>query len=448
MLRLFILEPFESFDSVVENAWDIARIERGRFVVKPNKIPRDNDLITYSCPVAEANGTIEGVRQRNLARLLRLVHAEGPLSRAALTETTGLNRSTVGDLVAELARAGLVAERAPDPARRVGRPSPLVVPESSVVVIAVNPEVDALDVAAVGLDQSIRVRERIVVDELLTPEATAARVAERIAAWRDDVLSDARIVAVGLAVPGLVRAADGLVRHAPHLGWVDAPVRDMVADATGLPVVVGNDATLGALAEHLYGAARGIDDVIYLNGGASGIGGGLIVNGMPVGGVGGYAGEFGQNRPGIATLADRRARDGVLEDEVQRSRLLSAVGLSRADDRELATALAAATAPDATAEIARERTILATSLANAVNVLNPSVVVLGGFLATLAELDPAGLAQAVAANSMPACAEDLEIRSAELADERLLIGAAEAAFEGLLSDPVGFSAAPAAPSDR
>lgn len=396
--------------------------------------------------MAEPIGTIESVRQRNLARLLRLVHLEGPLSRAALTETTGLNRSTVGDLVAELARAGLVAERAPDPARRVGRPSPLVVPESGVVVIAVNPEVDALDIASVGLDQSIRVRERVPVDELLTPETTAALVADRIAAWQSGELADARIVGVGLAVPGLVRAADGLVRHAPHLRWVDAPLHDLVAEATGLPVVVGNDASLGALAEHLFGAARGIDDVIYLNGGASGIGGGLIVNGMPVGGVGGYAGEFGQNRPGIATLADRRARDGVLEDEVRRSRLLSAVGLTRADDRELATALAAATAPDTTAEIARERSILATALANAVNVLNPSVIVLGGFLAILAELDPAGLADAVAANSMPACAEDLQIRSAALADERLLVGAAEAAFERLLADPSGFTAATITPT--
>ena len=124
------------------------------------------------------------------------------------------------------------------------------------------------------------------------------------------------------AVPGLVRAVDGLVRNAPHLNWIDAPIRDLVERATGLPATVGNDATLGAVAEHLYGAARGIDDVVYLNGGASGIGGGLIVHGMPVGGAGGYAGEFGQNRPGIASDRDRRARDGVLEDEVSRARLL------------------------------------------------------------------------------------------------------------------------------
>ena len=95
----------------------------------------------------------EGVRQRNLARLLRLVHLEGPLSRARLTESTGLNRSTIADLVAELVREGLVVERAPDPSRRVGRPSPVVIADARVMAIAANPEVDALTIAAVGLER-------------------------------------------------------------------------------------------------------------------------------------------------------------------------------------------------------------------------------------------------------------------------------------------------------
>ncbi|MDO9062951.1 MAG: ROK family transcriptional regulator [Microbacterium sp.] len=390
--------------------------------------------------MTDSRSAAEGVRQRNLVRILRLVHLEGPLSRAALTESTGLNRSTIADLVAQLVREGLVQERAPDRARRVGRPSPVVAMDPRVVAIAVNPEVDALTIGAVGLDRGIPIRERIELDHLITPEETAAIVAERIALWRAGPLADARVVAVGLAVPGLVRAADGLVRSAPHLNWTDAPVRGLVADATGLPTVVGNDASLGAIAEHLYGAARGIEDVVYLNGGASGIGGGLIVHGMPVAGAGGYAGEFGQNRPGIASDHDRRAGSGVLEAEVSRARLLAVVALPSADEPTLAALLAASTLPDAIAELARQRRILATALANAVNVLNPSVVVLGGFLATIAERDLEGLTAAVGAHAMPASMEGLDIRVAVLAEDRLLIGAAEAAFADILSDPLGHHA--------
>lgn len=383
----------------------------------------------------------EGVRQRNLARILRLVHLEGPVSRAALTDATGLNRSTIGDLVAELVSGGLAVEGAPDPRRRVGRPSPNVAADPRVVAIAVNPEVDALEVAAVGLDRRIPLRERIEVDHLLTPDETVRLVADQTARWQRDALAGAHLVGIGVAVPGLVRHSDCVVRHAPHLRWTDVALREPLQDATGLPAVVGNDASFGAHAEHLFGAARGVDDVVYLNGGASGIGGGLVIQGVPVGGAGGYAGEFGQNRPGIAAASDRRAgASGVLEDEVSRVRLLAALQLRSADDPTLAATLHQSQSVDVIEEIGRQRRILATALANAVNVLNPSVVVLGGFLAMLAEHDPDGFADAVRSQSMPANAEALEIRSAALAEDRLLIGAAEAAFADLLNDPASFAA--------
>ena len=359
------------------------------------------------------------------------------MSRARLTASTGLNRSTVASLAAELAELGLAVELPPDPTNRVGRPSPVIAPHPDVMAIAVNPEVDAVTIAAVGLDGNVPVRERIESDHLVTPEETAALIAATIEEWRAGPLRRARIVAVGLAVPGLVRAADGLVRLAPHLEWADAPIRTLVEEATGLPTAVGNDASLGAVAEHLFGAGRGVDDIVYLNGGASGIGGGLIVHGLPVGGAGGYAGEFGQNRPGIASADDRRAVGGVLEDEVSRSRLLAVVGLTAADEPTLAAALAASSSPEVEAELGRQRRILSTALANAVNVLNPSLVVLGGFLATVAERDPSALEAGLAEQAMPAAAEQVEIRVAALGEDRLVIGAAELAFEQLIADPIG-----------
>ncbi|MCT9821301.1 ROK family protein [Microbacterium sp. W1N] len=382
----------------------------------------------------------DSVRQRNLARLLRSVHLGGPRSRSALTEETGLNRSTIADLVTELVDGGLVEEHAPGfsaSERRVGRPSPIVSAHPGIVAIAANPEVDAVEIAAVGLDRRIVVRERHEQTGLISPDDTAALIAARVAAWREGPLASARIVGIGLAVPGLVRADDGLVRRAPHLDWTDAPLRDLVGAATGLPVAVDNDASLGALAEHLFGAAHGIDDVVYLNGGASGIGGGLIVHGIPVTGARGYAGEFGQNRPGIAVEADRSAPDGVLEDEVSRARLLAALGIPAVDDGGLRAALTASADPAVADEVARQRRILATALANAVNVLNPEVIVLGGFLALISEFSGSDLVDAVRGQAMSANGEGLRILSAGLAGDRLLIGAAEIAFAPLLRAPVG-----------
>ncbi|GLJ61052.1 sugar kinase [Microbacterium barkeri] len=386
--------------------------------------------------MAERAMSVEGVRRRNLGEVLRLVHEEGAQSRARITAATGLNRSTVADLVGALVDAGLVVEREPDPTRRVGRPSPIVAPSADVVAIAANPEVDALEIGAIALDGTVRARAREEVDHLLTPEETADAIARIVSGWREGTLRDVRMVGVGVAVPGLVRADDGVVRLAPHLGWRDAAVGALIADRVGLPVVVGNDATLGARAEHLFGAAEGHRDVVYLNGGASGIGGGLILDGRVIAGAGGYAGEWGQNTPGILDGADRATPGGVLEDEVSRARLLAALGLSSADDPTLAAALAESSAPGVVDEVSRQRRILATALANAVNVLNPSSIVLGGFLGMIVAADPEGFDEAVRRHALAAPAEALDIRPAALAEDRLLIGAAEAAFAPLLADPL------------
>ena len=204
-----------------------------------------------------APGTAELVRRANLARMLVAVHRHGPLSRAALTAELGLNRSTIGALTAELSRLGLVAETAGAAEGRIGRPSPMVAARPGVTAIAVNPEVDAVTIAAVGLDRRVHARRREVTTTLISPEGLAELVAATISGWRGDELAAASVVGVGIAVPGLVQPADGRVVHAPHLRWTDAPVADLVTAATGIPTTVGNDASYGALAEHLFGQCRG-----------------------------------------------------------------------------------------------------------------------------------------------------------------------------------------------
>ncbi|QMU96414.1 ROK family transcriptional regulator [Microbacterium esteraromaticum] len=379
--------------------------------------------------------TAEGLRRTNLAEVLRLVHHGGPRSRAAITALTGLNRSTVSDLVSRLVAAGLVEEQLPDPTRRVGRPSPIVTPSADVVAIGINPEIDAVEIGAVSLGGAVRLRERIEADapDVDAAVAIAASVVQR---WRDDALGGCRIVGIGVAVPGLVSADHGLVRLAPHLEWRDADIAAPLRAALGLPVVVGNDASLGARAERLFGAAREHEDVVYLNGGASGIGGGLILHGALIGGAGGYAGEWGQTGATVADAEDRAAPGGVLEDEVNRGRLLRSVGVTAADDAALSAVLGSSPGPEAGEEVARQRRILAATLGNAVNVLNPSMIVLGGFLAVLRDIDAAEFDDEVRRRSLGPAAEGLVLASAALGADRLLIGAADAAFDLLLADPL------------
>jgi predicted NBD/HSP70 family sugar kinase len=371
------------------------------------------------------------LRRHNLSAILTLLHHDGSQPRSALTAQTGLNRSTVAALVAELTELGLVHETDPDPTKQVGRPSPTVNADRRNVAIAVNPEVDAVTAGVVTLGG--RVAETVRHETASPPTAAeaveiAAALTARLTAG---LAADVRVIGVGVAAPGLVRADDGLVRLAPHLKWADEPVAAMLADATGYRVSVGNDARLGALVEHIYGSGRGVDDLVYLNGGPSGIGGGVITGGALLGGASGYAGEFGHTRAGGGGDVD-------LESLVRRSDLLAAVGRAAATPDELDELVLRSDEAAVLEVVHRQLAALAPALGDAINILNPPLIVLGGFLSTIFQRDPAYLQERVAAQTLAAPFEDVTIARAGLGSDLLMIGAAELTFSGLLADPAGY----------
>ncbi|WP_431279586.1 ROK family protein [Leifsonia poae] len=386
-----------------------------------------------------AGTNLDAMRRHNLATVLRMVHRAGAIPRSALTQATGLNRSTVGALVGELVELGLVAEREPQTSNRVGRPSPVVAADARVVALSVNPEIDAVTVGVVGLDGSVLHQVRSATDHVPSATEAAAIAAAVIDDLRPD-LTEARVVGIGVAVPGLVRGSDGVVRLAPHLEWVDEPFAAQLAEATGYPVHAANDARLGANAERLFGAGRGASHLVYLNGGASGIGAGVIVGGESLTGVSGYAGELGHTLVNSAGIRCHCGAIGCLETEVSQHALLAVLGLTAADPDELDRALAAAVEAgetDVLAEIERQLGFLATALRTATNVFNPELIVLGGFLGSLHAVAPDRLPALVSAQALRASAENLAIVRAELGSRILTIGAAELAFAPLIAAPSG-----------
>jgi predicted NBD/HSP70 family sugar kinase len=269
------------------------------------------------------------------------------------------------------------------------------------------------------------------VDEAVEAGAAAAR---RLLAQHPD----RRPVAVGLAVPGVVSTADGVVRLAPHLGWRDVPLAARFSEALGVPAAAANDATLGARAEGLFGAGRGVADLIYLNGGASGVGGGIVAGGVPLTGATGHAGEFGHTILAPSGAVDTLGVPGTLEAAVSRAALLRVLALESATPDGLEAALIASTDPAVAQEVEQQVNALATAIANAVTVLNPARVILGGSLSALAAVAGRRLDALVADRALPGIDERVEIRRSELGSRIMLIGAAELAFAPLLADPAGY----------
>jgi predicted NBD/HSP70 family sugar kinase len=377
----------------------------------------------------------DSIRRNNLSLVLRLVHRSQGIPRSAITRQTGLNRSTVAALVGELVERDLLVEAEPDARNQVGRPSPLTLPSDTPVSFAVNPEIDAVTLGVVGLGGRVLRRLRVPTGGVPTADEAVSITASALADLHAEFSVGHRIVGVGVAVPGLVRARDGLVRLAPHLLWNDEPFAEKLQDATGLPVRADNDANVGIVAESIFGAGRGVADLIYLNGGSSGIGGGIISGGRPIGGADGYAGEFGHTLVRSEGETCHCGASGCLETEVRRDRLLELTGLVDADSDELDAALLASTAPEVRREVERQLDYLAVVLRNAINTLNPSTVVLGGFLGSLYAVAPDHLDALVAAQPLRASREAITITRAQLGANLLMIGAAELAFDSVLDDP-------------
>ncbi|HEY5249761.1 MAG TPA: ROK family protein [Dermatophilaceae bacterium] len=393
---------------------------------------------TRAAVPAAGRGEPDSSRRNNLALLLSLLHHHGVLSRAQLTRQSGLNRSTISGLIGQLVRLGLVFETAPSGEQRVGRPSPDVHPNQATAALALNPEVDAVTIGLVGLGGTVIKKIRYEMEHTPTAREAVNIAAAVIAGMRAELDASYRIAGAGIAVPGLVSTADGVVRRAPNLGWENEPIAAMLADATGFPSRAANDASLGAEAELIFGAGAGLRNLIYLNGGASGIGGGIIANGGLLTGAGGYAGELGHTFVRTDGQACHCGASGCLETEVAQSRLFGLLGSSGGEAGQLEEALKASTDPAVRAEVRRQLGYLAIALRNVVNVLNPEAIVLDGFLGAIYALAPQELDLTVAEQPMTEPAVQVRVSRAALGSNLMMIGAAELAFAGLLADPAGY----------
>ena len=164
-----------------------------------------------------------------------------------------------------------------------------------------------------------------------------------------------------------------------------------MSDRLSLPVRVDNDANLGALAEHVWGAGDGVDDMIYLKL-ATGIGAGLVLGGRLYVGVGGTAGEIGHTIIDEHGPVCRCANRGCLETLASGAATVDLLRPTLGDDLTLGRVveLTLEGHPAATRVVADAGRHIGRAVANLVNLLNPSRVVVGGEMAACGDvlLDP------------------------------------------------------------
>jgi predicted NBD/HSP70 family sugar kinase len=418
-----------------------------RFLAAPRVHPGGDDLSPAGVdPVLNADSIgqrSETVRRANLAAIVRELHVRGPQSRSELVARTGLTRTAIRALIGELVAGDLLVEERRTLAGAPGRPSPLVRPKpAAVLVLALQVAVDSLAAALVGVGgtplERIRIsrpRGHFSVDEIV---ADLRDLTERLPVRRHRH----QIVGVGVAMAGLVRHTDGVVSRAPNLGWQDVPLGERLEAVLdlGVPVHLANEADLAAMAELRRGAARGADDLLLIWG-EVGVGGGIIVDGKPLTGVAGYAGEIGHvpvnpdgRRCGCGSI-------GCWETEIGEGALLRRAG--RAEDGgtdEVEALLADAATGDRRALDALEDVgrWLGIGLAGLVNVLNPRVIVLGGLFAQAHPFLDGALDRELDRMALRGPRGMVRVTPAGLGIDAPLVGAAELALEPFLADPAGW----------
>jgi predicted NBD/HSP70 family sugar kinase len=269
-------------------------------------------------------------------------------------------------------------------------------------------------------------------------------VARHIVAEAEQVASQvepgAWPVGIGVSVPGTVDRRTGTVGFAPNLTWRKEEFGAMLAELAppGLPVIVGNDADLAVVAEHLRGSGRDCDDVIYLIG-RIGVGAGIIVNGMPLRGHDGHAGEVGHNIVDVSGPPCHCGKRGCVETYVGESALLALAGRHDAATAEaVAAVFADANAGDkrAIAAVQGVAGALGRTIANLVNVLNPERVLLGGSFTEVFRIAGDEVVQAIESHTMEGSRNAVQLCTPGLGDDSSLLGAAELAFAALLADPL------------
>ena len=225
--------------------------------------------------------------------VLRLIWHEQRISRAEIARQAALSRSTVSEIVGEILGTGLVAEVGVGKSRGGRRPIVLEFQDDACVILGT--EIGATHVQATLTNLRGRVLAAAFAKHPVRgdPAGTRALVADLCARCMDEAAGGRPLVGIGVAVPSPVDPSRSQELSRVVLpAWEGRLGLEELADSYGVPMMVDNDANLGALAEHWWGAGQGVDNFAYIKV-ATGIGAGYVIGGEIYRGATGVAGEIG-----------------------------------------------------------------------------------------------------------------------------------------------------------
>jgi predicted NBD/HSP70 family sugar kinase len=382
---------------------------------------------------AEISARRRRAREPVVAALARV----GTSTRAELSRLTGLSRSAVGECVAALLADGVLVEGPYDgtPSGRGRRATTLRLRTAPGVLLGIDLGHTHIGAAAATSDGELLAERFATLDVDHRPERAldlAAQLAHEALAAGDRRLEEVSAVAAG--IPGPLDVRERTVRAPTILAdWVGVDPAAELAKRLGRSVVVGNDADMGAIGEQRFGAARGLDDFLYIKA-SHGIGAGLVIGGTIYRGATGIAGEIGHVqvvgatelcRCGSRGCVETLASVGVVRQQLAHVLSKSAAPLTEADVPPLADLTGNSAATRVIADAGRTIGRVAADL---VTCLNPSAIVVGGELGAAGAPFIDGLRESIDRHAQPASAHAVTVVSGRLGARAELHGTIAAAL--------------------
>lgn len=231
------------------------------------------------------------VKKINKSIVLNTVQNKSPLSRAQISETTGLNKATISALINELIDENFVYEIGPGQSNGGRRPVMLYFNKNAGYSIGVDLGVNYILAVLTDLQGNI-VREKATPLHNQSTEHVMPEVKSLISQLKlETPESPYGIIGIGIGVPGMTNS-EGKILLAPNLEWRNVHLKEEIESEYHVPVTVNNEANAGSHGEKLYGAGKGISNLIYISAGI-GIGTGIIINNELYKGASGVSGEIG-----------------------------------------------------------------------------------------------------------------------------------------------------------
>jgi predicted NBD/HSP70 family sugar kinase len=239
-------------------------------------------------PNAIESASSETARHINREIVLQLIHARQPISRADLARVSGLQRSTVSQIIEQLIRERWIREGAIAQLPRGRRPTMLVLNDELVVLAA---DIHPRQVTVAMIDLNGRLLSRSTLPLGSDPSKSVAGLIDCMQRIRDSYPKKS-LEGIGISVPGRVDKESHCLIFAPNLKWPKYDIKQVVERRMGLPTEMENAATACLMSELWFGRMDGVRDAVLITV-SEGIGAGILANGQIISGRHGMAGEFG-----------------------------------------------------------------------------------------------------------------------------------------------------------